>query len=576
MSLETLATVADILTGDALRTAGDTDPVTAFSTLLASDSSVIKQLIDALDTPGEAEALSRARDRAQQRLGAGRPDGAPLRDPLHWPIAFPEVFSGTKTPGFDAIVGNPPFMGGQKITGTAGTDYRNYLITWIADGRRGSADLVAYFFLNAAKVAQAIGFLATNTIAQGTTSEVGLAQILGAGWRIHRAASSTAWPGDATLEIAKVWATFLPWKSEYRLDGLLVAGIDEMLYPKSRSGWRKQRLVANAEQSFQGSIVLGMGFTMSPGQAEALIARDPRNRDVLFPYLGGEDLTQSPAQTPPRWVINFFDWPEEQARQYADCFEIVEEMVKPERSRVNDVAAKTSWWRFKRPTLKLYRTIDPLKRVLAISRVGKTVQPVFVATGPVLADSTVVFTYDDYFHFGVLTSGFHYRWAIRYASSLETRARYTPSDVFETFPQPSHDDNVASVAEELDVHRSRLMTDRDLGLTGIYNLVHGPDIQSDEGIQRLRDLHIALDIAVRDAYGWGDMELGHGFNDVRGQGVRFTISPEATNRVLELLLELNKERYQAEVAAGLHKKVQTKTKSRTSNLEDQPELLGVE
>ena len=97
-------------------------------------------------------------------------------------------------------------MGGQKITGTAGTDYRDHLIAWIAGGKKGSADLVAYFFLKATKLARSLGFLATNTIAQGDTSEVGLTQIIDGGWTIHRAVSSTAWPGDATLEIAKVWA----------------------------------------------------------------------------------------------------------------------------------------------------------------------------------------------------------------------------------------------------------------------------------------------------------------------------------------------------------------------------------
>ena len=113
-----------------------------------------------------------------------------------------------------------------------------------------------------------------------------------------------------------------------------------------------------------------------------------------------------------------------------------------------------------------------------------------------------------------------------------------------------------------------------MGLTSIYNLVHDREVQSDEGIQRLRDLHVALDIAVRDAYGWDELELAHGFHEVRGQGVRFTFSPKASNRVLELLLELNRERYQAEVAAGLHKRTQKKARARKPNLAGQPALLG--
>ena len=200
----------------------------------------------------------------------------------------------------------------------------------------------------------------------------------------------------------------------------------------------------------------------------------------------------------------------------------------------------------------------------------------FVPTGQVLSHRTAVFAYDGDLHFGVLTSGFHYRWAIRYSSSLETRINYSPSDVFETFPQPPYSDAIASAGGELDAHRSRLMKDRNLGLTSIYNLVHDPNVQSDEGTQRLRDLHVALDIAVRDAYGWGELELAHGFHEVRGQGVRFTLSPQASNRVLELLLELNRERYQSEVAAGLHKRTQKKTRARKSSLAGQASLLGDE
>lgn len=583
ISLQTLETMADLLTGAALKAAGERDPATALTRFLESDVGIIQQLAEAIGTPAEPDALVQARARAAGRLDTGRPSVAPVRDPLHWPLVFPEVFGGATPPGFHAMVGNPPFSGGQKITGTAGTNYRDYLITWIAGGTKGSADLVAYFFLKATRLARSIGFLATNTIAQGDTSEVGLAQILDAGWTIQHAASSTPWPGDATLEIAKVWATALPWETQRLLDGLEVAGIDEMLYPESRSGWRKQRLAANANQSFQGSIVLGMGFTMSPEEAHALIELDPRNEDVLFPYLGGEDLNQSPTQAAPRWVINFFDWPEGRAREYADCFAIVEEKVRPERQeRGADGEYKKRrplpqlYWIYAEKRPKMYRTIEPLTRVLAVAQTAKYVQPCFVPADQVFGHTLVIFPYDDDFHFGVLTSGFHYRWVARHGSSLESRPRYIPSDVFVTFPQPPYNDAVASASAELDTYRSSLMRRRGLGLTGIYNLVHDPDVRSDEGVQRLRELHVALDISVRDAYGWSEPDLGHGFHEVRGQGIRFTFSPGATNRVLELLLELNKERYQAEVRAGLHERTRTKAGRRKASLAGQTSLLGDE
>ena len=580
--LAILAAIADVLAGTALSTAGERDPSTALTRRMEVDAEVVVQVIDALETPNETEALADARERARVRLDAGRPDGAPPRNPLHWPIAFPEVFSvaPAREPGFDAMVGNPPFIGGQKITGVAGTDYRNHLIAWIAGGKKGSADLVAYFFLNATKVSRSFGYLATNTIAQGNTSEVGLSQIVDKGWTIHRAVSSTTWPGEATLEIAKVWATARPWHGEHVLDGRRVAGIDEMLYPLSRSRWRKQRLAEYADRSFQGSIVLGMGFIMSREEAQALIRKDRRNADVLFPYLGGEDLNNSPTQTAPRWIINFRNWPEERARQYSDCFNIVEEKVRPERQerKGNGEFKKRKplpqlYWIYAEKRPKLYRTISPLERVLAITLHSKAVQPCLVPADQVFSHGIGILAYDDNFHFGLLTSGFHYRWAVRYGSSLETRIRYTPSDVFETFPQPQGSDVVASVAETLDAHRCRLMVERDLGLTDLYNLIHEPSGRSDECVRRLRDLHVDLDLAVRDAYGWPDLDLGHGFHEVRGQGVRFTFSPEATDEALDRLLELNKERYEAEVAAGLHTRAK-KPKARKARPANQSSMFG--
>ena len=74
--------------------------------------------------------------------------------------------------GFDAIIGNPPFLGGQKLTGAMGTNVRDWLVNVLADGKKGSADLVAYFFLRAMSLLNRqgnLGLIATNTVAQGDT-----------------------------------------------------------------------------------------------------------------------------------------------------------------------------------------------------------------------------------------------------------------------------------------------------------------------------------------------------------------------------------------------------------------------
>ena len=94
------------------------------------------------------------------------------------------------------------------------------------------------------------------------------------------------------------------------------------------------------------------------------------------------------------------------------------------------------------------------------------------------------------------------------------------------------------------------------GLTKTYNRFHNPD-ETAADIQKLRDLHVEMDYAVAAAYGWTDLDLGHGFHETK-QGLRFTISESARREVLARLLKLNHERYAEEVARGLHNKKKPK------------------
>jgi hypothetical protein len=198
-----------------------------------------------------------------------------------------------------------------------------------------------------------------------------------------------------------------------------------------------------------------------------------------------------------------------------------------------------------------------MDRVLVITLHGFPV-PAFVPTGQIISHAMAVFVYDDDFHFGVLSSEIHWAWAARHSSSLGTSARYTPSDVFETFPQPEFSETVAAAGGALDRHRSSLMLANGQGLTGTYSRVHDPE-DDDPGLVRLRELHADLDLAVWAAYGWSPIDFEHGFHDT-SQGVRYTIGPAARIEVLDRLLDLNHARYAEEVRLGLHDKKSPTTK----------------
>src|SRR5690606_32024673 len=147
----------------------------------------------------------------------------------------------------------------------------------------------------------------------------------------------------------------------------------------------------------------------------------------------GQDLNQRPDHSASRWVINFRDWPLDRAETYPDLIRIVRRKVKPEREKQDAEkypAMVEEWWKFWRMRTELYTAIAGLDHVLAISRVGSVVMPVRVPTGVVFSEATVVFAVDDFALQAVLSSNIHSCWVVRYTSTLETRIRYVPSDVF--------------------------------------------------------------------------------------------------------------------------------------------------
>ncbi len=532
---------------------------------------------------------------------------------FHWFIEFPEVF---EQGGFDCILGNPPFLGNRSLSGTFGDNYLQYLRTAFVP--IGAVDLVTYFFRRAFDVLASKGFqalLATNTIAQGDAREGGLDVIVQRGGTINYAVRSMRWPGSAAVEVAQVAIHKGAWRGQCVLGFKVVDQISAYLDGVEDVG-KPFALRQNEEKSFQGSIVLGKGFILSPENANALIAKDARNKGVLFPYLNGDDLNARPDQSPSRWVINFFDWPldrkaegqwkgssdreqtlwlrsghvpkdypQKVASDYHDCLEIVLRLVKPERTRKDEkgdfVLRKPlpqKWWIYadKRPAL--YRTISPLARVLVTARVTKYLKFTSTETGIVFADQLVILAESSADRFAFLNSSLFEHWSWKNCSTMgASTIRFGLTDAYETFPFLEKDfqqERLSLFLTDLSDVRIRAMNQMGIGLTQLYNLFHNPKLtaqivqkeskQSQEisgrGYQdliQLRQLHKEMDEAVLAAYGWSDLDLEHDFHEVEylpeNDRVRYTISEKARKEVLRRLLKLNHEIHEAEVKMGLWK-----------------------
>lgn len=470
--------------------------------------------------------------------------------PLHWILAVPDVM---ERGGFDAVVGNPPFLGGQKLTGTMGTNVRDWFVNVLAEGTKGSADLVGYFFLRAASLLTErgnLGLIATNTVWQGDTRQVGLDRMVANSFTITRAIQSKSWPAaSANLEYAAVWGTRRPVPNALPrvADGIEVPRISTLLEATGRLDVLPARLRESTGIAFQGCIVLGKGFVLGPDEAATMIELDSRNADVVLPYLNGEDLNSRADLSASRWVIDFTGYCEKCAARYAEPFDRVLRLVHPERERKPKAVRQAPWWQFLRPRPALRTATRGLSQVLVITRHSVTVMPVRVEAGLVASEATVVFATDSYASQAVLSSSMHQTWAIKYGSGLRADPRYTPSDVFETFPLPVPTQRLEEAGKELDVERREIMLRRDLGLTKLYNLINDretPD-SADRDVARMRKIHVELDAAVGDAYGWGGLSLEHGFHTYR-QMTRWTVNPTARVEILDRLLEENQRRAAAQ------------------------------
>jgi hypothetical protein len=487
---------------------------------------------------------------------------------FHWPLEFPEVI--VKRGGFDGFVGNPPFVGGSRITGSVGRSFRDYLLAAIAENQKGSADLCAYFFLRCGQLSNihgTLGLLATNTIAQGDTHDVGLARLCEDGLTIFRAMPSVAWPGVASLEVALVWLSKREWRGPAYLTDVAVDLVDSFLTPANSISGRPFRLAANVDQAFKGVDITGKGFLLDHDEAARLLERSKENENVLFPFLIGQDFNSHPEQLPSRWAINFFDWPLERTPQlrsfaasdFPDCLELVRERVKPERQNNNDPKLRDYWWQYQRTRPGLLSALAGREHVIGKGELANLHSFSPLPTSYTFSNTMCIFC-TSLSCLPVLQCSLHEVWVCQYGATMKKDQRYSLTDCFETFPFPNENgmDHAAMASEEYFLVRSAIMIGRSEGLTKTYNRFHDSNETSDD-IQKLRDLHVEMDKAVAAAYGWNDLDLGHGFHETK-QGVRFTISETARREVLQRLLKLNHERYEEEVKQGLHDKKKGATK----------------
>ena len=542
----------------------------------SSDGQSESQGIDFASRTGLQEAAKRLRDSSQEH-----PVPA-----FHWEIEFPEVFS-RENGGFDAFVGNPPFLGGTTISTNYGGGYRDWILM-LNEPAHGKGDLVAHFFRRVFSLINGngcFGLVATNSIAQGDTRYTGLTWICENDGTIYAANKRLVWPGEAAVVTSVVFITKQDLSPPFDLGGVSVNRITAFLF---HSGPNDDPAVlkANDYKSFKGTDIYGSGFTFDDDDSKGIaspisemnrvIDADERNAQLIHPYLGGEELNSDPEHKHNRYVIDFGERTLEEASGFPDLIEIVRERVKPYRDDQKRDAIRERWWQYSERRPGLYSTIAPLKRVLACSQVTGCLGFAFLPNTSVFANTLIMLAFDDMASFCVIQSRIHEIWARFLGSSMKDDLRYTPSGCFETFPFPSEHQSsevLCKAGNEYYLRRADFMVATSLGLTKTYNRFHSPE-EVDEGILELRRLHGLMDGAVLRAYGWDDLAESaakSGFCEFlldyeeeedddslttkkkskKKKPWRYRWPDDFRDEVLARLLELNEQRHKEEITTGL-------------------------
>ncbi|WP_146085962.1 DNA methyltransferase [Rathayibacter sp. AY1D5] len=460
--------------------------------------------------------------------------------PLHWIIEAADVL--VDHGGFDAIVGNPPFLAGKKIAIANGPNMEGWTKVDLG-GVRGSADLCAHFIRRAWTLVRgrkgSIGLIANDRVGQGDTSAMST-QILATEGTIYRAVSQFRWPGAASTSASIVWATHLKGsRIETVLDGEPV----ETISPALANG---DEADLSGAKPLPAEFLAGMGVSMY-GEGFVLQTHDPMleslgpvERSHLRRFVNGESLLSGRDSGRLAVDVNRYSTEAALFQAVPTLGEHLRKTVKPVRDEVTSQVHDSRYWGHWDKRDALFASLSGLEWFVVTAQTTRL--PVFLRQtdpSPLFTDKVIVFATDSFAHLGALSSAAHFAWFEETRTPRGATSSYTVSRVLRPFPFPSVSAAVERTAENFDSLRAAALA-KYVSVTKLYN-AFDDRAETDPLVVALRDAQDRLDVEVCRAYGWEDLDLDHGFFDFSA-GKHYTVSPEVRAKMRRRLLDLNKAR----------------------------------
>ncbi|AFZ59325.1 class I SAM-dependent DNA methyltransferase [Anabaena cylindrica FACHB-243] len=399
----------------------------------------------------------------------------------------------------DAMIGNPPFLGGNRIRLDLGDEYAECIFRKFSEVK-SQVDFCVYWFRLAHESLNGkgrAGLVGTNSISQGNSRYASLDYITRNSGYIHEAIPTQNWSGEAQVYVSivnwcyeKAFKLYLDNQVVTKISSSLSSTVDVSIAIKLNS---------NLDLCFEGVKPNAKGFIITENQAQEWIKSNFKNAVVIKLFLDAGDLTKVPHGKPSRWVIDFENMSLEEASDYILPFEHVRVTVKPERENNREPVLREKWWRFKRTHTAMRQALISLKTYFTVPAHSKWFIFVPSFSNWLPNNSTKVVASDDFYILGILTSSVHRVWVKAQSSTLGETTRYTHNTCFETFPFPQTPDaklvqKIRAKSKELHQYRTAQMELQQWGITTLYNkFFHEPTSQ-------LYQLHQQLDKLVMQAY----------------------------------------------------------------------------
>ena len=428
----------------------------------------------------------------------------------------------------DAIIGNPPFLGGKKLRQELGDNYTEKVYQQFPEVK-GQPDFCVFWFRKAHNNLDAqgrAGLVGTNSISQNVSRNASLDYIVSQNGFIYEAVSTQVWSGEANVHVSIVnWSKENP--AQYFLDNIQVSRISTSL-TNQVSVENTKRLNVNKNYSFESCQLAGKGFIITEDLAREWILKDEKNQQVLKIMVDGKGLIY-PFKNKD-WVIDFNDMSIEEASQYKLPFQRVKEKVKPDREECREKLRRENWWLFSRPRPAMRKALQGLSYYFAIPKIIKYIlfQPVDISILP--CEANMVIASNNFYILGILTSNIHRIWVKAQSSTLKGDTRYTNTTCFETYPFPQTPtkkivEKIRETMIKLHEYRTEQMEKKQWGITQLYNNFFT------ESSSQLYKLHQQLDKLAMEAYG-------------------FNSDDDILEKLLELNLELAEKEQNGEKIVG--------------------------